>query len=70
MEAGRVASREQLFRVSAVAVATHLRRHREIEIKPAVGGGDVAVTAISSRRGFGRVQNLVGHRRTLSITVR
>jgi len=69
VEAGRVAGREQLLRVGAIAVAAHFGRHREIEIKPAIGGGDVAVTTVSSRRGFGRVQDLVRHRRTLSITV-
>jgi hypothetical protein len=62
VEAGRVAGREQLFRVGPGATgAVQLGRHREVEIETVVRGQDMAGAAIPRGYDLRGVQDLIGH---------
>jgi hypothetical protein len=66
VEAGRVAGREQLFRVGSGATgAVQLGRHREVEIEAVVRGQDMAGAAISGGNDLRGVEDLIGHGQNL-----
>jgi signal transduction histidine kinase len=67
VEAGGVAGREQLLGVGPRAGAAELGRQGQVQVDPAVRGGDVAVPAVAGRGRLGRVQHLVGHARNLIV---
>src|SRR4029077_13175077 len=57
LEAGRVARREELFRVRAAALAAHLLRRAELHIQGSVGRAPVAVGPAARDRRLRRVKN-------------